>query len=397
MPTPVCQRGEVVGLEPQAARSRPAPSRPSARRCGSSTSGSSGIGPGQDLGIGGEQVAERQSPRRLGTGAPRGPGLPGAGAVAVVRPCRRRAPRAAPGRAGRSARGRGRGAPVRARPAGAWPRGATAGPSTSTARSPWVGAAAGSWASMARSFYPQQEMERMFHASEEAGVAEAELSRSEEAGKYRAGMAQPSPDSVTPPAPVASFASDNSSGAHPDVVDALVAANRGPRAGLRRRRLDRPGDRLVPPAVRRADRGGVHLGWHRGQRRRPAVPAGPVRRGHLSRDARTSTSTSAVRPSGSPAPSSSTSRPRTASWCPSRCSISSTCSATCTTCSRRWSRSRSPPNRARCTRSTRSPPSPMSSTPTGCACTSTAPASPTRRRRSAATCAASRSTPASTS
>ncbi len=50
----------------------------------------------------------------------------------------------------------------------------------------------------------------------------------------------------TPPAPACSFASDNAAGAHPEVMEALVDANRGPSLAYGEDRVDRCGGRRAP-------------------------------------------------------------------------------------------------------------------------------------------------------
>ncbi len=68
------------------------------------------------------------------------------------------------------------------------------------------------------------------------------------------------------------FGSDNHSGVHPRVLEAIAAANARPGRGLRRRRPHRGGRGQVPRALRQERRRLHGLQRHRGQRGQPLHP-----------------------------------------------------------------------------------------------------------------------------
>ena len=167
-----------------------------------------------------------------------------------------------------------------------------------------------------------------------------------------------------PPPPARSFASDNSAGAHPAVLEAVAAANDGHALAYGADDWTRALRGSVRRAVRRRRHDAAHVQRHRRQHPRPA------RRccGRRTRSICTAGAHIAVDETGAAERilGAKLHRPaghRRQAHAGARSTPRRTCSATPTTSNPGWCRSPRAPNWAPCTRPTRSPP--CATPPTG--------------------------------
>ena len=179
------------------------------------------------------------------------------------------------------------------------------------------------------------------------------------------------------------FASDNHAGAHPEVLEAIAAANAGHAASYGADPWTARAEELFRRALRRAGAGLLRLQRHRRQRRLDRRAHPPVRGRDLHR--RRPHARRRVRSPGAARGDQAAHRRHRARQARRRTTSSAgrPGAATSTTRSRGWSRSPSRPSSAPSTPSTRRARSPTPRTASACTCTSTAPGSPTPPPRSA--------------